>query len=142
MILFQCLKLMLELVNNLERVFLVLGAFTFGSVNLVHFIDVILEFRYFGLEFLPDHHHLLHHLGLLVDLFLLHPHFIETYQRCVLLKLALYSQKIILAREILQRRLKLINSDSILLQTYIRKQVLLVVQKIASAVIQHLYFLE
>ena len=119
MILFQCLKLMLELVNNLEHVFLVLGAFTFGSVDLVHFIDVILEVRMLGLELLPDHIHLLHHLGLLVDLFLLHSHFIfiETCQRCVLLKLALYSQKIILAREILQRRLKLINSDSILLQT-------------------------
>ena len=119
MILFQCLKLMLELVNNLERVFLILGDFTFGSVDLVHVMDVNPEFFIFGLELLPDDHHLLHHLGLLVDLFLLHAHFIETYQRCVLLKLVLYSQKISLAREFIQRRLELINSDSILLQTYI-----------------------
>ena len=106
---------MLELVNNLDRVSLVLGAFTFGRVNRVHFDDVILDFRYFGLDILPQNHHLLHHLGLLVDLFLLHSHFIKTAQRCVLLKLAPYSRNIILARKILQTRLYRVNSDSILL---------------------------
>ena len=76
---------------------------------------MILDFLYFALKTRLDHHHLLHNLSLLVDLILLHAHFIETFQRRVLVKLALNSQDLRLGCETLKCSLKLIDSYSILL---------------------------